>query len=153
MRWCVCQQITPFEYFCVCVLDWIEVVIFDMATNIETSFSSLVHEIVLKPLELTESSCFWIVTSFCVLFKCYYKPFPCKWDVHIWSGQLYLLLRYKSLKFESLASKNQFCYGNRTWQNSLRCNWMMPHLTWLIAFLGGIGPILLPDLLPFHCTE
>ncbi len=41
-----------------CVLDWIEAVIFDMATNIETSFSSLVHEIVLKTLKLTESSCF-----------------------------------------------------------------------------------------------
>jgi hypothetical protein len=149
-----------------CVLDWIEGVIFDMATNIETSFSSLVHEIVLKALELTESSCFWIVTSFCVPFKHYYNPFLVS-GMFTYDGQaaLYLLLLFVlsanfnestieiyELEIWIIRFKKSILLWNRPWQNSLGSNWMMPCLTWLAAFLGRMGPIL-PEPLPFHCTE
>jgi hypothetical protein len=140
-----------------CVLDWIEAVIFDMATNIETSFSSLVHEIVLKTLKLTESSCFWTVTSFCVPFKHYYNPFLVS-GMFTNDGQLYLLLlfffflvpilmnqrlRFMSLKFESFVTfKKSILLWNRPWQNSLRCNWMiaLPYLTRCIPGWNGPYP-------------
>lgn len=163
---CLSTNYSIWELFFVCVFDWIEAVIFDIATNIETSFSLLCPWNCFKTLKLTESSCFWIVTSqlLCPI-QALLQPFPCKWDVHIWyDGQLYLLfffflvpilmnqrLRYMSLKFELLASKNSIPLWNRPWQNSVRCNGMMPCLTWLAAFLGGMGPIL-PDPLQFHCT-
>lgn len=120
--------------------DWIEAVIFDMATNIETSFSLLCPWNCFKTLKLTESSCFWIVASFLCPIQALLQPFSLVSGMFTY-GQLYLLLllffflvpilmnqriEIYELEIRIVSFKKSILLWNRPWQNSLQFNWMMP---------------------------